>query len=456
MLRSQHERARASPRARHSLREDTQNVKGGWTLLSQPVAVVLLVIRGASEINNKKLLDSPSVAHSAHFCILSSMTQLAPTATPWLDRFVKLPNDVVHATFAALLDECRFANDRLPTKGPITRWHAKVPSPIESATYLHRQAAAHLQRQLNFFTPYPRDALLLSLWYMDRISLASIPDCPQSARLLPTLDQRQAAARARASSSADRPEDDRRPSSSQRFVPQAIINSFTLHRLVLSTLLVASKFISDGAVPQVRAAKVGGVSTNELVRLEVEALAALEWDLDFSIETVERVAQIVLDKARQLGRVDEFVQTTPAQEGDGEHIAAGSATVSSIAKEEDGTADARSSIQATPRPSFLGNLTSSTEAGPATPLSVSDSDASVTSSQTSSTAASPKLFDTTVAQDQNAKSSPPPSPPSSAGYMSDEGCNSKEHNLVNEETQHTLVNRASTETVRRLQSLSMS
>ncbi|KAM0793674.1 hypothetical protein ACM66B_001103 [Microbotryomycetes sp. NB124-2] len=394
------------------------------------------------------------------------MTQTAASipspTTRWLDRFVKLPNDVVHVVFASLLDECRLANDRLPTKGPITRWHAKVPSPIESATYIHR---------LTFFSPYPRDALLLSLWYMDRVSCASIPDCPQPTRLLPSLVEsaRRSATRSRARASpTDRPLDDPSSTSNKAVTtttpaPRAMINSFTLHRLVLSTLLVASKFISDGAVPQTRAAKVGGVSTNELVRLEVEVLAALSWDLDFDLDTMEDVARIVLERARQMGKVEDFEEAQTLEETlAAEHAQQDTVSEQATSIEVETAMDERTSppssgpsSQATPRANLGFPIETNTE--PATPLSVNDSDTSVTSSQTSSTAASPRLFDAVLNRDDLAKSSasPPPSPPSSAGYTSDEGCNVKEGDSKSVDESRMLLNRASTETVRRLQSLSV-
>ncbi|KAK4057732.1 hypothetical protein OIO90_001380 [Microbotryomycetes sp. JL221] len=424
----------------------------------------------------------------------SATVSSTPDATiaTWLDKFVKLPADVVTFTYAHLLRECVASNDSLPTKGEITRWHAKVPSPIDPGTYLHR---------LTYFAPFPRDAVLLSIWYLDRVSRSSIPHCPQPSRLLPTLlestksTNKSTASRSRAradpspneqqpeTKSPTRSEESRRQTTTEQpwTRPTAMLNSFTLHRLILSGLLVASKFISDGAVPQPRAAKVGGVSTNELVRLEVEMLAALEWNLDFEMDTMAQVAEIFVRTAATLGQIQlEDTYAVPAVDKVGDTSSDLPAfddvsRVTSSNQEDSPTTTIRTKSgsehstppqQATPRPiadSFqIPVFASDTDPASSSSssqqrqqqLSMSDSDASVTSSQNSSAVTSPSLFDEQVANEGGKRLSPPPSPPSSAGYTSDDGGWS----FKNEEegaNGQTLVNRASTETVRRMQTLSM-
>jgi hypothetical protein len=87
-------------------------------------------------------------------------------------------------------------------------------------------------------------------------------------------------------------------------------NSLTAHRLLCATLLVTSKFISDGFFPQPRAAKIGGIALNELMRLEVEVLKALEWSLFFHLEDLEEIAGAVLTVGVESGIIDETKLST--------------------------------------------------------------------------------------------------------------------------------------------------
>jgi len=63
----------------------------------------------------------------------------SPAAPPAaLSQLLLLPQPVLHAVLAAVLDRAVGANDRLPTKGVITRFHAKVPSKLAVVDYLTR------------------------------------------------------------------------------------------------------------------------------------------------------------------------------------------------------------------------------------------------------------------------------------------------------------------------------
>lgn len=55
-----------------------------------------------------------------------------------LERVVALPAETLNSVLAILLERAVSANDELPTKGPITRWHAKIPPPIPAGQYLTR------------------------------------------------------------------------------------------------------------------------------------------------------------------------------------------------------------------------------------------------------------------------------------------------------------------------------
>ncbi|KAG0368799.1 hypothetical protein BGZ54_001114 [Gamsiella multidivaricata] len=59
-----------------------------------------------------------------------------------------------------------------------------------------------------------------------------------------------------------------------------IINSFNIHRLLITSILVASKFSSDVFYPNVRYARVGGLPLSELNQLELEFLFLSQFELN--------------------------------------------------------------------------------------------------------------------------------------------------------------------------------
>lgn len=67
----------------------------------------------------------------------SSRNMTLPT-TPSLARLCSLPPEQLNSVFALVLVRAVAVNDKLPSKGPLTRWHAKVPSDIPVGQYLSR------------------------------------------------------------------------------------------------------------------------------------------------------------------------------------------------------------------------------------------------------------------------------------------------------------------------------
>ncbi|KAK3819479.1 MAG: cyclin-domain-containing protein, partial [Linnemannia gamsii] len=59
-----------------------------------------------------------------------------------------------------------------------------------------------------------------------------------------------------------------------------IINSFNIHRLLITSILVACKFSSDVFYPNVRYARVGGLPLSELNQLELEFLFLSQFELN--------------------------------------------------------------------------------------------------------------------------------------------------------------------------------
>ncbi|BGP36437.1 hypothetical protein JCM10450v2_000337 [Rhodotorula kratochvilovae] len=257
---------------------------------------------------------------------------------PATNRLAALPVETLNRVFAHLLVGVVARNDRLASKGAITRFHSKQPPPLEIGAYLER---------LTKYTPFPRDAILLAVVYLNRIThlpytaepdihpvallavtpprLPPRPPAPpprspplSPGRLAPPMSPIEAPSPLPPSptiSSVDRP----------RVAP--FLNSYTLHRLVLAVLLIATKFSADGTLSQTRAAKVGGVGASELCKLEGEGLRLLGWELGWSLDEiegasreVERVAEeaglIPREAAQRVGEAAPDPET--AEEGEGE------------------------------------------------------------------------------------------------------------------------------------------
>ncbi|KAK9693898.1 cyclin-like protein interacting with PHO85 [Basidiobolus ranarum] len=58
------------------------------------------------------------------------------------------------------------------------------------------------------------------------------------------------------------------------------VNSYTIHRLLITSITVANKFLSDVCYPNSRYAKVGGLSLHEMNSLELEFLFMINFDLN--------------------------------------------------------------------------------------------------------------------------------------------------------------------------------
>ncbi|KAG0210584.1 hypothetical protein BGX28_009220 [Mortierella sp. GBA30] len=72
------------------------------------------------------------------------------------------------------------------------------------------------------------------------------------------------------------------------------VNSFNIHRLLITCLMVAAKFTSDLFYSNARYAKVGGLSLLELNQLELEFLFTTRFELNVKVEELQRVGNALL------------------------------------------------------------------------------------------------------------------------------------------------------------------
>ncbi|BGP04509.1 hypothetical protein JCM10049v2_000311 [Rhodotorula toruloides] len=399
---------------------------------------------------------------------------------PATNRLATLPIEALNQIFAHALAEAVTANDSLPSKGAITRFHSKQPPPLEIGAYLSR---------LTKYTPFPRDAVLLGIVYLNRITHLpytaepGIHPTPLLSVVPPRLPPRPPRQSRPAVSRSSPPDRTRLAPTSPIEAPSPLppsptissvdrprvspfLNSYTLHRLVLATLLIASKFTVDGALSQTRAAKVGGVGANELCKLEGEGLRLLGWSLMWSLEEIEgasaemeRVGEEmgVLEKLSEQRRDEEQLRTpvAPTPIPSARHTGFGAPT----------RPVSLADVASPPRPTIVLSPTSSSSSS-----SVPSSEAST--SEPSSSTSSPHLFLTTHDPSIRRHQRPPtdrgffeaprdgdedPTPPSSPSVSSIEG-----HGVVAPVSPTSsigddkpLSSKSSSETVRRFDGLSL-
>ncbi|ORX89313.1 cyclin-related 2, partial [Basidiobolus meristosporus CBS 931.73] len=65
------------------------------------------------------------------------------------------------------------------------------------------------------------------------------------------------------------------------------IDAYNIHRLLATGVMVSTKYFSDFFYTNARYAKVGGLQTHELNRLEMEFLAMNEFSLYISVEELQ-------------------------------------------------------------------------------------------------------------------------------------------------------------------------
>ncbi|KAI9027520.1 cyclin-domain-containing protein [Phycomyces nitens] len=133
---------------------------------------------------------------------------------------------------ANLLESIVATNDLLPCT-EITHFHSRAVPNINIRAYLLR---------ILKFTPFTNEVFLSLLIYFDRIS---------------------------------------------RIENNFTVSSLNIHRLLITSIVVASKFTSDVFYPNARYAKVGGLPLGELNQLELEFLFLCNFELLVRLEDMQ-------------------------------------------------------------------------------------------------------------------------------------------------------------------------
>ncbi|KAG2200647.1 hypothetical protein INT47_005803 [Mucor saturninus] len=144
-----------------------------------------------------------------------------------------------------LLESMLKANNQIPNT-QITYFHSRAVPSITVLTYLTR---------IHKFAPFTNEALLSILIYFDAIA---------------------------------------------KLENGFTINSYNIHRLLITSIVVASKFTSDIFYANSRYAKVGGIPLRELNQLELEFLFLIDFQLHVTLENLQAYADQLLSHAMSL------------------------------------------------------------------------------------------------------------------------------------------------------------
>ncbi|KAF9935409.1 hypothetical protein FBU30_000007 [Linnemannia zychae] len=120
-----------------------------------------------------------------------------------------------------------------------------------------------------------------------------------------------------------------------------IINSYNIHRLLITSILVACKFSSDVFYPNVRYARVGGLPLSELNQLELEFLFLSQFELNTTEPELQTYGNKLLMYHQRMNGTEKaaYDAITPAK---GEYVR--------ISEKKQLIADVKAAIHASPSP----------------------------------------------------------------------------------------------------------
>ncbi|CAD5170193.1 unnamed protein product [Musa acuminata subsp. malaccensis] len=96
----------------------------------------------------------------------------------------------------------------------------------------------------------------------------------------------------------------------ERFLqqPNICLTSLNVHRLLIASVVVAAKFIDDAFFSNAYYAKVGGISTMEMNRLEINFLFSVDFRLQVTVGTFEAYC-LRLEKENKVYQVERPIKT---------------------------------------------------------------------------------------------------------------------------------------------------
>ncbi|XP_057963702.1 cyclin-U3-1 isoform X2 [Malania oleifera] len=92
------------------------------------------------------------------------------------------------------------------------------------------------------------------------------------------------------------------------------LTSLNVHRLLITSVMIAAKFVDDAFFNNAYYAKVGGLSTVELNRLEMKFLFSLDFRLQVSVETFGKYCSQIEKEATSGLQIEWPIQTCRRKE----------------------------------------------------------------------------------------------------------------------------------------------
>ncbi|XP_042414337.1 cyclin-P3-1-like [Zingiber officinale] len=101
----------------------------------------------------------------------------------------------------------------------------------------------------------------------------------------------------------------------ERFLqqPNIYLTSLNVHRLIVTSVIVAAKFIDDAFCSNAYYARVGGISTLEMNTLELNFLASLDFKLHVTVGTFDKYCSRIETEAKTY-RIEPPIKTCAVDE----------------------------------------------------------------------------------------------------------------------------------------------
>ncbi|KAF9959679.1 hypothetical protein BGZ72_009035 [Mortierella alpina] len=274
------------------------------TLASKKAYITLPSIQKVIASHVSKRIEDEEANAPGYDEAIANIPVLDLLPPPPVYDIVNCPTSQTVLLVSSLINTILAVNDRLACP-KITLFHSRAIPNISIEAYLSR---------ILQYAPFQNEVLLIILLYFDRIGGGCKPTqvltntipkslLRQASLTAEDISQLVAPKAEEARSGSDRTGrgekdafaaaeedimDEEEPIADEIYTSSSespvgsklIINSFNIHRLLITSILVACKFSSDVFYPNVRYARVGGLPLSELNQLELEFLFLSQFELN--------------------------------------------------------------------------------------------------------------------------------------------------------------------------------
>ena len=226
--------------------------------------------------------------------------QTTTTSMLQITNLINLPTNMLIKMVTVLLEKIIQSNDKLAGSHQIYEPLKKLPNDTPMDDYYRSCYNAALSfrgkhiPQINLeqyfhriqkYCPITNDVYLSLLIYFDRISKKCNNLCRPSHHQNHNTENTNSDKEGSETNRMDKME----VNNSQVFV----MDSFNIHRLIITAVTVSTKFSSDFFYSNSRYSKVGGISLKEMNYLEIQFLILCDFNLLISIEEFEKYATLL-------------------------------------------------------------------------------------------------------------------------------------------------------------------